>query len=444
MTMRNESVVLPAADATTPIRAADLPGDGDRKRRRAIVAGIVGNTLEWYDFGVYGFLATILAKQFFPASDEYAALLQTFGAFAAGFLARPFGSWFLGRLGDRIGRRALLTVTILMMAAGTILIGTTPTYATIGVVAPLILFVARIVQGLAAGGEWGTAAAFLAEWSTPGRRGLYGGMLLSSISAGLLLGSGVAALLSTLLTADQMFAWGWRIPFLLGIVLIPVGLYLRRNVDEPPVFRDEVASRAPRVPVRGEFVALLVRGTGICLPLLIGSYMATVYMPSFGQLQGHIDRSFALWANTAALALSVIAAPIFGHLSDRFGRTRQMMVASVAMALLAYPLFAAIAGGLSYPLYLGAHLLLTAVVVLFTGPAPACIAELFPTASRATGAALSNAIAGVIGGSSPFISTWLINASGAPAAPALLIVAAAVIAFFALIGTAGHARQPLR
>jgi MHS family proline/betaine transporter-like MFS transporter len=414
----------------------------DAQRRRAIIAGIVGNTLEWYDFGVYGFLATILAKQFFPASDPYVALLQTFGAFAAGFVARPFGSYLLGRLGDRIGRRALLTITILLMALGTIMIGTVPTYAQIGFFAPLILLVARLLQGFAAGGEWGTAAAFLAEWSTPGRRGFYGGLLLSSVSGGLLLGSGVAALITTVLTQEQLFAWGWRIPFLLGIVLIPVGLYLRRNVEEPPVFKRHQA--APRPVVPGEFARLLVRGTCLCLPLLVCSYMATVYMPSFAQLHGQIGRPLALWANTGALALSVIAAPLFGHLSDHWGRRRQMMVAAGAMVLVAWPVFALIASGVSFPIYLAAHLLLTLVVVSGTGPAPACIAELFPTASRSVGASLGNAIAGVLGGSSPFISTWMIGVSGVVPSPALLIVFAAAASFFALLGMREMTHQELR
>jgi MHS family proline/betaine transporter-like MFS transporter len=426
----------------TPAQEQQASGALDARRRRAIIAGIVGNTLEWYDFGVYGFVATVLARQFFPASDPYVALLQTFGAFAAGFVARPFGSFLLGRLGDRIGRRALLTITILMMAFGTIVIGTLPTYAQIGFYAPLILLFARLLQGFAAGGEWGTAAAFLAEWSTPGRRGFYGGLLLSSVSGGLLLGSGVAALVTTLLTQEQLFAWGWRIPFLLGIVLIPVGLYLRRNVEEPPVFQLQKA--LPRAVVRGEFIPLVVRGAFLCMPLLVASYMATVYMPSFAQLHGHIARSAALWTNTAALALTVIAAPLFGHLSDRWGRKRQMMIAGVAMAAVSWPVFALIASGVSFPVYAVAHLFLTLTVVLGTSAAPACIAELFPTASRSVGASLGNALAGVLGGSSPAISTWLIGTSGIVASPALLVIFAGAASFLALIGMREMTRSELR
>lgn len=420
--------------------APTAPPDGADRRRRAIAAGVVGNALEWYDFGVYGFLATAIAKQFFPTSDAYVGLLQTFGAFAAGYLARPIGSVLLGRLADRIGRRAALTATIAMMAIGTIAIGLVPSYATIGVAAPAILLLARVVQGLAAGGEWGTAAAFLAEWAGPNRRGLYGGMLLASVSAGLLLGSGVAALLSSSLAPDAFASWGWRIPFLLGVVLVPMGIYLRRHVDEPPVFEAHAAAvAAVRPPIAGVFV----RAVMICLPLLIGSYMATVYLPSFGQLQGHVGRSAALWSNTAALALSVVAAPLWGLLSDRIGRRRQLLLACVALVLLPYPLFAAIADGTTFAGYLGLQLALTLAVVAFTGPAPACIAELFPTTSRAAGASTANAIAGIVGGSSPFISTWLIAATGIPASPSWLIVASAVAAAAALVGLREMAHEPL-
>jgi MHS family proline/betaine transporter-like MFS transporter len=331
-----------------------------------------------------------------------------------------------------------------MMAAGTIAIGLVPSYASIGVAAPAILLVARIVQGLAAGGEWGTAAAFLAEWAGPNRRGLYGGMLLASVSAGLLLGSGVAALLSSTLAPEAFAAWGWRVPFLLGIVLVPMGLYLRRHVDDPPIFAATALPTAGRhVPAPAAVGALFVRAVCICMPLLIGSYMVTVYMPSFGQLQGHVDRSLALWSNTAALAVSVVSAPLLGALSDRVGRRRQLLAACVVLIVLPYPVFATIAGGTSFGAYLALQLLLTLAVVAFTGPAPACIAEIFPTRSRAAGASTANAVAGIVGGSSPFISTWLINASGIPASPALLIVASAIVAGVALVGLREMAHEPL-
>jgi len=402
------------------------------QRRRAITAGIIGNTLEWFDFGVYGFLATILAREFFPASDPYLGLLQTFGAFGAGFIARPIGSVVLGRLGDLLGRKIVLLITILMMTIGTIAIGLVPNYAHIGVIAPWVLLLARLFQGFAAGGEWGNAAAFLAEWSKTGKRGLYGGLLLASVSGGLLLGSALAALLSSTLSAEHMLAWGWRIPFLTGALLLPIGIYMRRNVEESPVFHTQghVAARV----TRSQFLGLLLRASCLCLPLLMASYMVTVYMPSYGQLYAHIPRAPALWSNTLALGLTVVGGPLVGWLSDRIGRRKTMLASASVLLVVAYPLYVWIASPASVPVFIAIQTSLTILVVGFNGAVPAAVAELFPTSVRSTGAALANAIAGVIGGFTPFMSTWLIKNTGVLASPGLLVVISALAAWLAVIG----------
>jgi MFS family permease len=221
--------------------------------RKAVTAAVVGNVLEWYDFAVYAFVATIIAKKFFPAQDEVTALLSTFLAYGLGFVARPLGGIVIGRLGDTRGRKTALLLTIFLMAAGTVLIGILPSYETIGVVAPLLLVVARLMQGFSAGGEWGGSTAYIVEWAPAGRRGWYGSFQQTSVVAGLLLGSGVAALMNTLLTPDQMEAWGWRVPFLLGGILGPVGLWMRREIDETPAYkRAAVADEDVRRKAAGE------------------------------------------------------------------------------------------------------------------------------------------------------------------------------------------------
>lgn len=428
---------VPVAHAST----RDVPPAASASRRRAILAAIVGNTLEWYDFGVYGFLATVLGKQFFPTTDSYVALLQTFAAFGVGFVARPLGSVLIGRFGDLAGRKAALLATIAMMALGTLAIGLVPGYRSIGVAAPVILVSARLVQGLAAGGEWGNAAAFLSEWAGPGRRGMFGGLLLSSVAGGLLLGSGVSALLSTLLSAEALADWGWRVPFLIGAALIPLGIYMRRNVEDAPAFRSaRAATGATPTP---HFALLLARATGICLPLLVASYMATVYMPTYAQLYGHIERSFALWANTLALLLTVCLAPLVGHLSDRTGRRPSMMVCALLMVVLPFPLYALIASGLSFAGFLAVQLLLTAVIVGFTGSAPACVTEIFPGPVRSVGSSLANALAAVLGGFSPFISTWLIHTTGSVPSPSALVIIAGAAAFLAVLGMKETAHSAL-
>ena len=209
----------------------------DLEARRAVAAAVVGNVLEWYDFAVYAYMATVIAAKFFPASDEVTSLLSTFAAFGIGFVARPLGGILIGRLGDVRGRKTALLFTIALMAAGTVAIGLVPTYQTIGVAAPIFVVAARLVQGFSAGGEWGGSTAFIVEWAPPGRRGLYGSLQQCSVAGGLLLGSGVAALVNTFLPAAAVDSWGWRIPFLLGGLLGPVGLYMRKHIDETPAFR---------------------------------------------------------------------------------------------------------------------------------------------------------------------------------------------------------------
>ncbi len=226
-------------------------GPAPADTRRAVVASAIGNVLEWYDFGVYVFFAAVIGRNFFPSENATAALLSSFGVFGVGFLMRPLGGIIIGRFGDTHGRKAALIFTVMAMAFGTVLVGVLPTYAMIGVAAPVLLVVARLIQGFSAGGEWGGATAFMVEWAPHGHRGWYGSFQQASIAASLVLASGTGALFSSLLSADQLAAWGWRIPFLLGIVVALVGVYLRRQVDETPAYR---AAEAQALPLGGERV----------------------------------------------------------------------------------------------------------------------------------------------------------------------------------------------
>src|SRR3954462_6499411 len=204
--------------------------------RPAVSAAVIGNVLEWYDFSVYAFVAVIIARKFFPQGDEVTALLATFLAYGLGFVARPLGGIILGRVGDTHGRKTALLITIALMAIGTVMVGLLPTYAAIGIAAPLLLVVARLMQGFSAGGEWGSSTAYIVEWAPQDRRGFYGSFQQMSVVAGILLGSGIAALFNTIFTADQMNDWGWRIPFLLGGILGPIGMWMRRTIDETPAY----------------------------------------------------------------------------------------------------------------------------------------------------------------------------------------------------------------
>jgi MHS family proline/betaine transporter-like MFS transporter len=398
-----------------------------RDGRRAVSAAVLGNLLEWYDFAVYGYLALIIAANFFPRSDELTALLSTFAAFGVGFVVRPLGGILVGRLGDVKGRKAALTLTIFLMAAGTVLIGLLPTYQSIGLWAPALLVLARLMQGFAAGGEWGGATAFIVEWAPENRRGLFGSFQQSSVAGGLLLGSGVTALLSSLLAPEQMEAWGWRVPFLLGGILAPVGIYMRRNIDETPAFR-RVRDQSPAHSNSSSPAALAARAFGFTVLWTTAYYMLLTYMPTFTQKHVGLSRTEALWSNTLALLVLVLLAPAFGSLSDRIGRKPLLLLCCAGLALLSYPLFQLMLSHSTLGTVVGVQALFALLIASFSGPGPAAIAEIFPTHMRSTwmSAGYSLAVA-IFGGFAPFAATWLIARTGSPLSPTWYLIAAAIV-----------------
>ncbi|TNC11291.1 MHS family MFS transporter [Methylobacterium terricola] len=413
----------------------------DPRARRAISAACIGNMLEWYDFGVYAFLAGSISAAFFPSSDPTASLLATFAAYGVGFLARPFGGAVIGRLGDRRGRKVALVLTLLMMALGTIGLGLLPTYAQIGIAAPALLVALRILQGIAAGGEWGASTAFIIEWAPEGRRGLFGSFQQVSTASGILLGSGVAALLTSLLSPEAMLAWGWRIPFLLGASLLVVGILIRRSVDETPVF-DATAAATPPATESGPRLGL--RAFGFTIFWTVSYYMLLSYMPTFTQKYGGLSASQALWSNTIGLVAMVLTVPVFGHLSDRIGRKPLLIASAVAAILLSYPLFRIVAGGPGFATVVAIQVVFGIIVALYSGPGPAAISEIFPSHLRSTWMSIGYTLAvAVFGGFAPFVATWLIAATGsalAPAAAYLIPMAAVTLAVLARMPETGKAR----
>ena len=421
-----------------------LKAPANPQARRAILAAVVGNVLEWYDFAVYAYMATIIAKQFFPAREEITSLLSTFAAFGVGFVVRPLGGIVIGRLGDVRGRKAALVLTIVLMAAGTVMIGLVPAYASIGIAAPLLIVIARLLQGFSAGGEWGGATAFIVEWAPPGQRGLYGSLQQSSVALGLLLGSGIAAAVSTLFSAAIVDDWAWRIPFLLGGLLAPIGLYMRRNIEETPAFAS--ASRQSAPPgVSASGMRLAARALGFTVLWTVSYYIVLSYMPTFLQKQVGLPRTQSLWATTAGLLLLVIAAPLLGWCSDRIGRKPLLLGACVAFLVLPYPLFTLMLSRPSLDTAIAVQLLFALVIAVFSGPGPAAIAEIFPTPVRSTwmSAGYSVAVA-VFGGFAPFIATWLIARTGSAAAPSFYVMAAAAVSLVVIVGMEETARKPLQ
>jgi MFS family permease len=412
--------------------------------RRAILAAVIGNVLEWYDFAVYAYMATIIASKFFPAQEEITSLLSAFAAFGVGFVVRPLGGIVIGRLGDVRGRKTALVLTIVLMAVGTVMIGCVPSYESIGVAAPVLILIARLLQGFSAGGEWGGATAFIIEWAPPQRRGLYGSLQQSSVAFGLLLGSAIAAAVSTLVSADAVDAWAWRVPFLLGGLLAPIGLYMRRNIAETPAFTR--LAQQPAAPASSRSSArLAARAFGFTILWTVSYYIVLSYMPTFLQKQVGLARTHALWSTAAGLLLLVLAAPVLGWCSDRIGRKPLLLAACLGSLLLPYPLFSVLLSQPSLSTVISVQLILALIIAVFSGPGPAAIAEIFPTAIRSTwmSAGYSVAVA-LFGGFAPFIATWLIARTGNPVSPSFYVMAAAAVSMAVIVRMEETAGKPLR
>jgi MHS family proline/betaine transporter-like MFS transporter len=410
--------------------------------RKAITAALIGNLLEWYDFAVYGFLALTIAKLFFPAGDETVSLLASVAAFGVGFLMRPVGALVLGTLADRKGRKPALTAIILLMALGTAMIGFAPTYEQAGIWGPAIVVLGRLIQGFSAGGEFGSAAAYLVEQADTRRRSFYGSWWQATVSGALLLGSAVSAGVTGLLTQDELLSWGWRIPFLLGLLIGPVGFYIRARAPETLT-----PKRMQSGPLRTAFAVhwrAVAAGFGLVIVNTVCTYFFLVNMPTFAVRQLHIAQHDALLANAATLVVSAISALLAGKLADRAGAFRPMAIAVLFTAVAVYPALA----------WLLAHPDITALIIVqivfavplgaMLGILPSFMASLFPASARSTGLSIAyNGANSLFGGFTPFIVTWLVAQTGDAQTPAFYVAAAAVVSLIALLlaprGTAAGA-----
>src|ERR1700710_1491391 len=410
--------------------------------RRAIYAATIGNVMEWYDFGVFGYLAGSLALNFFPKDDPRTSLLNTFLIFGVGLIFRPLGGIIIGRLGDKKGRKPALILTILLMAAGTLIIGLLPTYSSIGVMAPVLLLFARLLQGFSTGGEWGGATAFMAEWSVDGKRGFYTSFQQMSVAGGSLLGVGFAALLTSTIGADAVNDWGWRIPFLVGGLFGPIGLWLRREVDETPPYREAVAEGDA---AEASTFHHALKAFGFPILWTVSFYVFLTYMPTYTRTQLHLTPAQSLWASTASLLTLVVLVPVMGALSDRIGRKKLLLASCALCFVIPIPAFYVLTGGYGYVSVVLIQIIFAAAISLFSGPGPAAIAEIFPTRGRSTWMSSSYALAvAIFGGFAPFISQWLIEQTGSKMAPTAYVMAAAAISFVTIAGLRETAHRPLR
>jgi len=416
------------------------------KRRRVILAATIGNTLEWYDFLVYGLLALTIGKLFFPAESELSSLLLSLATFGVGVVMRPVGAIVLGIYADRVGRKAALTLTILIMALGTGLIAVAPTYETIGIWAPLLIVFARLLQGFSCGGEMGGATAILVENAPERSRGLYASWQAASQPAAFLLAALVTMVVTLSMTQAQFEGGGWRWPFVFGLLIAPVGLYIRAKLDEPVLFlkaRDEAREVARADTLLREHRSMLT-AFGVSVLYVVSAYVLFVYMPTFAVRQLQLPFSGALIANAVANCVIIVCAPVAATISDRLGRKPILQFATLGYLLLTYPAFVMITSWPSITLLAAVQSGFAVLMAMYTGPAVSVLAELFPTRLRSTAVASTYNLAAIIAGFAPAVVTWLIAATGDPRAPAFYVIGAAVISSGALFWLRDRYLEPLR
>ncbi len=398
-------------------------------KQRIIAAGIIGNVIEYYDFALIGFLAVMMGQLFFPSSDPFLSLLGSFGAFAAGMVMRPIGALIFGHIGDRIGRRTALMSSLVLMALPTFLIGFLPTYAQIGIMAPILLVALRMIQGLSVGGEYASSIVYLVEQSSPSRQNLYGSFVSVGAKIGMALGSGFCGFLLWYLGSDAMGEWGWRIPFWASIVIAAAGLYLRRNLSD--TYQPPEEKVIPIVAIlrhhRREFWQFLT----IASAIWVFYYTVFVYLPIWLEGSAHLSKGEAGEINTLSIIIGVVFIPIMAMVADKIGSLRTIRIAAFALALGVYPLFY----GMSIGGYWGALIgTIVLVILLCAFQAPifaATVKALSYHGYRASfTAVILGSAAGIVGGITPALMTSLTELSGNPYAPSYLIAASSALGWW--------------
>ena len=442
--------------ATDPLVGAMPPDNTDsandtamaasRMRRRVVFASILGNGLEWFDFVSYGYFASIIAKVFFPAGSDL-ALMLTYATFAVGFVVRPIGGIVLGAYADRFGRRRALSLLIVMMAFGTLTLGLTPAYASVGIVAPIIVVLGRLVQGISIGGEFASATALLVEYAPANRKMMYGSFQMSSQALGRVLATGIGLPVLLLFSPAAVQDGAWRIPFLIGSLIGPFGFYVRYKLAESPEFLKLLEHRkdAARAPVREVLqrhwlpvicaIGLTVIGTSL-------TYIWNTYLPTYVVEQLHLPLWQGLLGVAVTSAIGIGTCVLGGWLADVYGPYRIFFLFTAISALISYPMFAYVLAAPSFGRLFLAQLIVLTVFGLLQGSGPGLLAGLFPVEVRSTGMAISyNVGVTVFGGFAPLTVTWLIATTGNKLMPAFYIIAAGVLSIVVVGSTLGSVRR---
>ena len=411
--------------------ALSLPVHAKPTLTRVIVAASLGNALEWFDFLVYGYFAVTISNVFFPSDNPTASLLAALGTFSVSFLMRPIGAILIGAYTDRAGRKAGLTLSILLMVLGTTMTALTPGYATIGLAAPILIFVARVLQGFSVGGEFGSAVTFLAE-QTASRKGFVASWQWASTGITGALASAFGLVLTSTLSPEQLIEWGWRVPFLFGILIGPVGLYIRRRLDETPEYVEIEPTRTPARDVLRDhpIESLLAMGAAV---ISNSSAYIILYIPTYAMKELHLPQVTGFIATLIGAVILGIASPFAGQLSDKFGRSGILTGTAWLFLLTTYPIFYLMVAHPSLATAIFAAGWLSLVKAGYSGVLPSQLAELFPTHIRGIGVSLSFAVAVTIfGGFTPFVATWLIAMTGNSLSPSFYIMFTAAVSIIAL------------
>jgi len=412
--------------ASEPVQAR-----GAGSATKLIVAASLGNALEFYEILVYGYFAVIISKVFFPATDPKVSLLLTLGSFGVSFLSRPIGALFLGDYGDRRGRKKALTLSIVLMTIGTGLMTIMPSYDTLGLLSPILVICARLLQGFSVGGEFASSVTFMVE-HRPDRAGFFASWQWSSQGFAAVVATGLGVLLTATMSAADLQAWGWRIPFAVGLLIGPIGYYIRNNMEETPEFSK---AGPPRTPMRDLIVTqwdllLLVIGTVI---ISTSSQYLLVYMPTYAIRELHLPQYLSYTAAVAAAALQTVVVPFVGMLVDRVGQTRIMMTAAALFCITAYPAFALLASHASIGVLIAMVCWIGFLKSCYSGSLPSLMAKVFPAATRVSGLSLSyNVGVTIFGGFAGFFAQSLIDLTGSKLAPSFYIIVTAFLSFVAL------------
>lgn len=400
--------------------------------KKVAFASFIGSAVEWYDFFLYGTAAALVFNTlFFPSLDPVVGTIAAFGTYAVGFIARPLGGVIFGHFGDRLGRKTVLTTTLIMMGAATTGIGLLPTYESVGIWAPILLLLLRVIQGFGVGGEWGGAVLLAVEYAPSDKRGLYGSFPQAGVPLGSLLGAGAFAIASAILTQEQFLSWGWRIPFLLSAVLIIIGLYIRLQISETPAFTEATETHTEvRQPIL-TVMRYYWRNVLIAMAARLGEnaiyYIFTVFILTYGTQVAGMDRNTLLNAVLIATAIEAVLIPVFGYVSDKVGRRPVYMAGAAAAAVAAFPLFWLTDTGSAFWATVGVSLAAVAHAAMY-GPQASFFSELFGTQVRYSGVSIGYQMASVLaGGLSPLIAALLLKQFGSFVPVALYIAVLCVI-----------------